>query len=73
VSPGHQNTINPALESTEHILGVNPAGTWNPDDPDIGRLLQTVQACQIRSSVGAPVAAESHYFWFPVLILIQLY
>lgn len=44
--------------------GIYTAGTHDPDDPDMGWILESGNACRIRGSITTPVAKKSEYFGF---------
>jgi hypothetical protein len=61
VSAAHQDAVSPLLERLKYEVGGNPARAHHPDDPDIGRVLDTTHSGQVRAGVSAPVTAKSDY------------
>jgi hypothetical protein len=41
VSPGDPDAIRPVTEGGQYEFWAHTSRTWNPDDPDIGRVLET--------------------------------
>ena len=41
VSPGDPHAVSAVTECGEYKFGAYPAGAWDPDYPDIGRVLKT--------------------------------
>ena len=62
VSAAHQDAVSPFLERLQDEVGGDPPRTHHPDDPDIGRVLDTAYPGKIRACVCAPVAAKRDYF-----------
>jgi len=69
VSAGNQNAVCPFQERLEQKAMIYPAGTHEPDQPDIGRILHTGHPGQISPGIRAPVANKSEYVGFYVRIL----
>ena len=44
--------------------GIYPAGAHDPDDPNMGWILKSGNACCVRRSITTPVAKKSEYFGF---------
>ena len=61
--------VGAALEGAEYKHGVDAAGAGNTDYLDVGRIIQSVGACEVCAGVGTPVAAESHDFRCEFFIL----
>jgi hypothetical protein len=64
VSPGHEDTVGPLLKGPDDKNRIHPAGTHNAYRSDIGRILQSGDACQIGTGIGAPVTKKGNDFWF---------
>jgi hypothetical protein len=64
LSTTHKYTINPRTEGFDNEQGIHPAGTHDPDHPDIGWVLETGNACRISCRIAAPVTEKTHYVWF---------
>jgi len=56
VSPGNPNTVGAVPEGGEDEFGANPSRAGNPNDPDVGRILEAAHPCQVGRAVAAPVA-----------------
>jgi hypothetical protein len=66
VSPGNPDTVGTVPEGGEDEFRAHPGGAGNPDNPDIGRVLETADACQVCRAVAAPVAQECGYLRLPI-------
>lgn len=66
VSPRHPDTISPVTEGCKNELGAYPGRARNPDNPEIGRVLETAHTGQIRRSVTAPVTKKCCNLWLPI-------
>jgi hypothetical protein len=66
VSAGHQDAVGPLLERLEQEAVIYPAGTHEPDQTDIGRILHAGHPGQVSPGIRAPVAHESEYVRFCV-------
>src|SRR4030042_5330115 len=62
VSPGNPDAVGAMPESSEDEFGAHPGRARHPDDPDIGRVLEAADPCQVCRAVAAPVAQECCYF-----------
>jgi hypothetical protein len=67
VSPGNPDAVGTVPEGGKDEFGAHPRRAWNPDDPDIGRVLKATDPCQVCRAVTAPVAQECGYFGLPVV------
>ena len=72
VSPRYPDTIRSVAEGGHYKFGAHTAGTGNPDDPDIGRVLEAAYSCQIRRTIAAPVTEKSRDFWLPIIHFLLL-
>jgi hypothetical protein len=68
MSPGDPDAVCAFPQSGQKEFGAHSAGTRYTDNPDVGRILHSADAGQVRGPVAAPVAQKSHNFWFPVII-----
>ena len=59
VSAGHHHAVRSRLEGVEQEAVVDPSGTHEADEPDVGGVLHAGHPGQVRSGVGAPVAHKS--------------
>jgi hypothetical protein len=66
MSPGYPDAVCPFTQGGKKEFGTHPSGAGNPDHPDIGRIFHPAHAGQIGRAIAAPVAQESHNFWFPI-------
>jgi hypothetical protein len=64
VSAGNQNTVGPFQESLEQKAVIDPAGTHESDQTNIGRILNAGYPRQVGSGISAPVANKGQYFGF---------
>jgi hypothetical protein len=71
VSPGNPDPIGAMAEGGQNKLRVHPCGTRDPDDPDIGRVLEATYACKISRTITAPVTEKSRNLWFPVIHILS--
>jgi hypothetical protein len=67
VSPGDPDAISAMPEGSQDEFGTHASRTWNPDDPDIGRVLKTADTSQISGPITAPMAKESRDLWLPII------
>jgi len=52
-------------EGSKDKFGAYPAGTGEPDNPEVGRVLKPAYPGQIRCTVTAPVTQKRRDFGFP--------
>jgi len=64
VSTTDEDAVGAELKGLEDEVGRNPAGTHDPDHPDIGWILDAADARQVGTGVSAPIAAEGNDFGF---------
>ena len=64
VSAGYQDAVSPFQESLEQKAVIDPAGAHEPDQTNIGRILDAGHPRQIGPGIGAPVADEGQYLGF---------
>jgi len=67
VSPGNPDAVGAVPEGGEDEFGTHPGRAGDPDDPDIGRVLEAADPCQVCRAVAAPVAQECCYFRLQVV------
>jgi hypothetical protein len=56
MSPGHPDAVCALTQSCEEKLRVHPAGTGDPNSPDVGWIFHPSDPCQVGSTIAAPVA-----------------
>ena len=66
VSPGNPDPVGAMAESGQDEFWAYPGGAGYANDPDIGRVLHSADAGQIRRPVTAPVAQEGCYLGLPI-------
>jgi hypothetical protein len=64
VSAKDHDPIGPLIKGGKYHLRMNHAGTHNPDNPNVRRILHSRSTREIGGCVRTPVAAEGNYFWF---------
>jgi hypothetical protein len=64
MSPGYPYAVGALPESGQNEFGAHPAGAGDADHPDVGRVLHTADAGQIRCAVAAPIAEKAYDFRF---------
>jgi hypothetical protein len=60
VSATHQDSISALGQCIYYQAGMHHPGAHNPDDPYVGRILDSGHAGQIGASIGTPVTAEGY-------------
>jgi hypothetical protein len=66
VSPRNPDAVGAVPEGSKDEFGAYPGRAGNPDDPDIGRVLEPADPCQVCRAIAAPVAQECGYFGLPI-------
>ena len=66
MSTGHQYTVASFSECLDNENRIDPSRAHDAYGPDVGRVLQTGYAGQIRTGVGTPVTKKCHDFGFEV-------
>ena len=64
MAAAQDDTIGATSEGPQNKQGINPAGTGNLDDFDIGRVIFAGRAGAVSTSVAAPITAKGHDFRF---------
>ena len=64
MAAAQDDTIGATSEGPQNKQGINPAGTGNLDDFDIGWVIFTGRAGAVSTSVAAPITAKGHDFRF---------
>jgi hypothetical protein len=72
VSTGHQHTVGTLLKSTDDKHRVHPPGTHDANGSQVGWVLQSRDAGQIRTGVRTPVTQKSDNFWFKISHLLTI-
>ncbi len=58
VSPGNPHAVGAVPEGGQDEFGADPGRAGHPDDPEIGRVLEAADPCQVCRTVAAPVAKK---------------
>ena len=64
MAAAQDDTIGATSEGPQNKQGINPAGTGNLDNFDIGRVIFASRAGAVSTSVAAPITAKGHDFRF---------
>jgi hypothetical protein len=64
VSTGHEDTVGPLLKGLDYKNRIHPTGAHHTYRSDIGRILQSGDARQVGTGIGAPVAQKGYDFRF---------
>ena len=64
MAAAQDDAIGATSEGPQNKQGINPAGTGNLDDFDIGWVIFTGRAGAVSTSVAAPITAKGHDFRF---------
>ena len=72
MSAGYPGAIDPSSKGVQNEFRAHAAGAGNPDNPEIGRILHSAHAGQVRRSVTAPVTQESDNFRIMILFFHTL-
>ena len=67
VSPGDPDAVGALTQCGKDEFGAHPAAAGYPDNPEIGRVLETAYPGQVRCAITAPVAEECRNLWLPVI------
>jgi hypothetical protein len=67
VSPGNPDAVGTVPEGGEDEFGAHPGRAGNPNDPDIGWVLEAADPCQVCRAIAAPVAQECGYLRIPIV------
>ncbi len=54
MSATHENAVHALLKRPQHVMGGHTAGTHDPYNPDICRILHTTDPSQVSSGVRSP-------------------
>jgi hypothetical protein len=65
MSPGHPDAVCAFTQGSQEKFGVHPPGAGDSHHPDVGWILHASHACQVGSTVAAPVAQKGNDFRFP--------
>ena len=63
VSAGDEDPIGTSFKPLEDKIGVDPAGAHDPDNPHVGRVLETADPGQVGSRIGAPITGKGENLW----------
>jgi hypothetical protein len=72
VSTGHQYTIGSFFESADNEHRIHPSGTHDSDGSQVGRVLQTRNAGQVRTCISTPITQKSDNLWFKFSHILTL-
>jgi hypothetical protein len=61
MATGHKDTVCPVEQGLHNKQRIHTAGTWDPDDPEVGGLFKTAHPGCICSAIRAPVAEKTDY------------
>ena len=61
---GNENTVGALFKCPHEKVNLQPAGARCTNNPDIHRILKAHGTCQVRSRIGAIMAAEGNNFGF---------
>ena len=67
-SSTHKDSVDPLLEGAEYVMRRHTGGTHHPDDPNIGRILNTTDPSQVSSGVCSPRAEEAQHLRFEPVV-----
>jgi hypothetical protein len=67
VSATHKNTINPLLKGKDDVVRRDASTAHDPNNPDIGRVLQPTDPSQVSSRVCSPGTQKADDLGFKVL------
>ena len=67
VSPGDPDTISPVTECGQNEFRTHTAGTRDPDDPEVGGILQSAHTGQICRPITTPVTQKGRYLGLPII------
>ncbi len=62
MSPGYPYRIGAFSKGGKNKFGAHPAGTGNPDHPDICGIFHSADPCKICCTITAPVAKKADDF-----------
>jgi hypothetical protein len=58
VSAAHKDPIRALLEGLEDVMRRDGGGAHDANVPDVGRILESAYAGEVRPGIGAPIAEE---------------
>ena len=67
MSAAYKHAVHPLLESQQNVVWGNAGAAHHPNDPNVGRILQTPDPSQVSSSVRSPGAQEADDFGFEIV------
>ena len=65
----NQNSVGPVLQGPDDIERIDPAGTGQPDETNVGWILESADPGQVGPGVGTPVADHGNDLRFPLWIV----
>lgn len=69
MTAGDEDSIDTVLKTGDDKEGVYPPRTGNPNDPNIGRILDSTNPSQVSPGIAAPVTEKGNYLWLPMIAL----
>jgi hypothetical protein len=72
LSAAHKHTIYTCTKGFDDKERVHSAGTHDPNDPEIGRVLKPGNTCRVGRGVAAPIAKETQYLRFKRFVVCHL-
>jgi hypothetical protein len=66
-SPAHKHAVNPLLKRQQHMMRRHAGRAHHPDNPHIGRILQSTNPSQVSSRVRSPGAQKADDFGFKIV------
>ena len=64
MTAAHEDAVHPALKGLQDVVRGDGPGTHDPDDADVGRVLQPADPCQVSCGIGSPGAEEADNLGF---------
>ena len=61
------STVGPFLDGPEHVNDIDFAGAGNPDNINIGGIIELHVTCQVRGGISSIVATKRNNRWFKAL------
>jgi hypothetical protein len=61
VAAGDEYAVRPIHQSLHDEQGIDPTGARDPDDAQVGRLLEARHTSGIGATIGAPVTQKTDY------------
>jgi hypothetical protein len=65
MSPRHPDAVGPLTQGGQEKFRIHPPGAGDPNRPDVGWIFHPSDACQVGSTIAAPIAQKGNNFRFP--------